>query len=116
MTSTRPRSNAARFGLLAVALLHFVATAALPFTHAHAPVQSAAEVLAPLPGTESESQQVHTDLCAVCRTLATAQVGPVPPAFGSTLSASVAPDRAQDETAAALQSFTLSQPRAPPIV
>ncbi|HSK18478.1 MAG TPA: hypothetical protein VK912_05020 [Longimicrobiales bacterium] len=115
MISTRPRSSAARCTLLVVALLHFVATAGLPFTHAHAPVQSAAEVLAQLPGTESGPQEVHTDLCAVCRTLTTAQSGPVLPGVATAPSASVVLDRSHDETAADLQSFTLSQPRAPPI-
>ena len=115
MSSRRPRSNAARLRLLVVALLHFAATAALPFTHTHTPVQSAAEVLAQLPGTESGPQQVHTDLCAACRTVMSAQTAPVPAVVDTAPSGRLVQDRSHDETVANPQSRTLSQPRAPPV-
>lgn len=114
MISTRPRSNAARFRLLVVALLHFVATAALPFTHAHSPVQSAADVVAELTDAEPGSQRIHADLCAACRTLMNAQAGPVPPEVGAAPSEGVVPVRSHDETAADPH-FTPSRPRAPPV-
>jgi hypothetical protein len=114
MTSTRP-SNAARFGLLIAALVHLLATAALPFTHAHAPPESGREVLAGPPGADPGPERGHPDLCTACRTLTSVQAGPAAATAGAAPAESIVVDRPYDGTAGDPHRFTLSQPRAPPV-
>lgn len=114
MTSPRLRSIAARLGLLVFALLHFMATAALPFTHTHALPGATNEVSAGPLDDEGGPQSGHTDTCAVCRTLAHAQAEAADSAVTAGPAEIVAAELSSNETAAARQSFTHARPRAPP--
>ena len=113
MIPIRPRSGMVRCGLVIVALLHLVATAALPFTHTHAPADRFDEVSAGPHEGEGGSAHGHT-ACTICRTLAGAQAAPLlptvaaAPALPETVSSSDAEGRTTPAT------FTSSRPRAPP--
>jgi hypothetical protein len=102
-------------GLLIVALLHLMATAALPFTHSHELPDPVVGVSATPLDTDGGPQQDH-DLCTVCRTLVHAQVIPVFAAPDAIPAYVALANGAVVGIIADLQHSTLSLPRAPPLV
>ena len=115
MALTQPRSGAARLGLLVVALLHLLATSALPYTHTHEPPDLAAGVSATPLESDTGSQPGHSDLCTICRTLVHAQLNPVFATLVALPADVVVLSGTAEDDVATPQHSTLSQPRAPPI-
>ncbi len=114
MTLRRPRSGTARFGLLVVALVQVLATAALPFLHTHrasAPI----EVIGSDESGQDRSAAPHDEsTCTVCRTLATAAAAMLAPSLADAVTVPMAAVPAGDDPAVPSARFASPQSRAPP--
>lgn len=122
MTLRPLNSKTARTGLLALAVLHMVAVAMLPFTHRHLlpTVADAASAVASAPGGQAEGPGDPANLphdessCVVCRTLAGAHVATAPaPTFAGGTERSLIQPAAEPDAPRSYHSGS-TRSRAPP--
>jgi hypothetical protein len=116
MTSARPRSGAARFGLLVVALVHLLATAALPLTHTHALAGAADRVIAAGGDGDDRSAPGHPDFCTICSTLTHVRMAPDLAVAVSAAADVLAIAGTSPRSVISSRVFAAAQPRAPPSV